>query len=127
MTHMPGAVIDLVLSDPRYGVEPAVGLSQLPAASCVTVYRNRFNIAGGGLQAIICFNKQTSMPERATVMLANLARQGATVPEKIQYKEFQQMGAILVPKLVEVTNPVGVHTLYSITSIHTAPAAGGHQ
>ncbi len=119
MIHLPGAALDLGLSDPRYGVEFAKSSSQLSPATCVSIYHDRINIAHGGLQAIICFNKQTSLPKRATMMLPNLAQPGTTVSEKVQYKSFQQMGSIFCPQTVEVTNPVGIRRLYTFTSIRT--------
>jgi len=119
MLHMPGAVIDLVLNDPSYGVEPTKSDARMPAASCVSIYRNRMNIARGGLQAVMCFDQKTGLPERGAVILPNLAQAGGTVAERVLYKDFQQTGAIVVPKSIEVINPVGIHRFYTFASIRT--------
>jgi hypothetical protein len=130
LIHLPAAAISLAIRDPRYSVEPARSLPQSSTDECVQITRNREDIARSGVQAVICFDRQTSLPSRATVLLANLIHQGANLTEKIQYQEFQQSRAIKIPKLVEVINPIGYRTLYSITSIRTNssdPAAGGNR
>jgi len=130
MLYMPGAVISLVLDDTHYGIEPAKSATKMPAAECVSIYRDRMNIGRGGVQAVLCFNRQSSLPERGAILLPNLAQYGVTVAEKFQYKGFQSSGLVLVPKFVDTMNPVGVHRLYTFTSVRTGtanPNAGGQQ
>ena len=117
--HMPGAVIELVLNDSSYGVEPTRSDPKMPAAACVSIYKNRMNIAHGGLQAVMCFDQKTGLPERGAVLLPNLAQPGGTIAERVLYKDFQQTSAIVVPKSIEVINPVGIHRFYTFASIRT--------
>lgn len=120
LTHMPGAALVFSAKD-RYSVTLAQSPPKEKPADCIEIKKDEKSLLSGGVEATLCFDKETHLPAYARLMLASLESPSRRWPERIQYGAFQRVQGVLVPGTVIVTNPVGQKTTYTFSSIVLNP------
>lgn len=123
IAHLPGAALFLALHNPAYAITiSAPPRSAPPNTPCVRIRRTPATTALRVDDISICFSAATSLPVSASVSLPNLFHPNFRLLETIQYDQFQQVGPVLVPQQVSVTNPQKQAKTITITSTSWNPA-----